>query len=67
LAAENEHIEVIRLLVSEFRIDTNINNNGVTLLQCVADKDLIEVMRFLVFKLGMDPNSRGNDGKLLLY
>jgi Ankyrin repeats (3 copies) len=67
LAAENGHIEVIRLLVSEFRIDTNINNNGVTLLQCVADKDLIEVMRFLVFKLGMDPNSRGNDGKLLLY
>ena len=62
-AASNRHLEVVKLLVVEFKADVNAkNNNDWTPLHFAASSGHMEVVRLLVDVLGADVNAEDEEG-----
>ena len=68
IAALDNHVEVVRLLMEHSEADPNIRNNcGDTVLRIAACRHNIEVVRLLMENRKADRNIRNNDGDTMLY
>ena len=67
LAAAKGHLNVVRVLISEFKADVNGMGNGDTPLHWAASGGHLDVVRVLISEFLADPNTRDGNGDTPLH
>ena len=67
-ACRGGHLDMVRMLISEFKADMNIvNRYNKTLLHEAAEYGKEDVALALIYEFGCDTNIRGSDGTTVLH